>query len=63
MIQNPNQTDYPHLEQFVDWLYEHVEELPGDVEILKARVQHWTPSERTEQMRKDVAAIAAAEKG
>jgi hypothetical protein len=39
MNQDPNPTDYPHLEAFVDWLYEHVEELPCDTETLKKRVQ------------------------
>jgi hypothetical protein len=37
MNQDPNPTDYPHLEAFIDWLYEHVEELPSDAEALKAR--------------------------
>lgn len=39
MIQDPNPTDYPHLEDFIDWLYKHVEELPADAETLKAFVR------------------------
>jgi hypothetical protein len=54
MKQDPNPTDYPHLETFSDWLYAHVDELPSDPETLKARVQHWHPAERNAKMRADV---------
>lgn len=39
MKQDPNPTDYPHLEAFIDWIYEHVEELPASSAELIKRVQ------------------------